>query len=212
MRDKFSELIKKGVAAFNPKPVAGSIPELDPMCKTYNAVWGLLTDTHMSKVDDGYIITGTFTQSTYWDRFKYSCFWGTTDIKLASGYSSLDAMVAKNMYTMVPDLYNGDRVMRLKPVEVPPAGAEGSNCCGCCADCPVCCSVGESLIPHPLSDVFSGEQIVEFNNAWVDAKGDANKIIENLQKSKILDGSKFYISSDRKYLIGEGSQTIKFSL
>lgn len=212
MRDKFSELIAKGVAVFNPKPVAGSTPELDPMCKTYNAVWGLLSDTHMSKIEDGYIITGTFTQSPVWDNFKYSTFWGSTNIKLASGYSSLDAMVAKNSFTMVPDLYNGDRVMRLKPVEVPPNAENGCGCCGCCTDCPVCCSVGESKIPHPLSDVFSHDQIVEFKTAWVDAKGDANKIVENLQSSKVLDGSKFYISSDQKYLVGEGSQIIKFVL
>jgi len=207
MRDKFSELIAAGVASFEEKPIGSPVPELDPMVRLYNGLWGLLTDTHMSKVEDGYIITGRFVQLPLWNSFIYSGCWGTTNIKLGSGYYSLDDMVRKNGYCMVPDIYNGDNIIRLKPCPEPESAA-----CPCGMECPVCCSVGESNIPHPLSDVFSREQINEFVVAWIDAKGDANKIIENLQTTKTLDGSKFRISSDNKYLVGEGNKTIKFEL
>lgn len=33
----------------------------DPICREYNNLWGLLTDTHMSKHADDYIITGSMT-------------------------------------------------------------------------------------------------------------------------------------------------------
>lgn len=203
MRDRFSDLIKKGVAAFEEKPVGSPIPTLDPMVKLYNNIWGALTDTHMSAVEDGYIITGTFVETPYWDRFKYSGFWGTTNIKLGSGYTSLDNMIYVNGYQMTPDIYNGDYVIKLTKRPEPAAAPEGAECDACVSCCPSCypavVSMGESQIPHPFKEFFTeGEQkaIVE---GWKKGERNAAKVVENLN-SAVKEHS-FRLSSDNQYVV-----------
>ena len=47
MRDKFSELIAQGVARFDYKPIAPEITEQDFVCRAYNNIFSIATDTHM---------------------------------------------------------------------------------------------------------------------------------------------------------------------
>ena len=204
MRDKFSELIAAGVASFQEKPVGTPTPCLDPIVKLYNNVWGVLTDTHMSKTPEGYIITGTFVASPHWDSFKYCSFRGNTNIKLASGFYSLEHMVSSFGFQMVPDLYNGDNAIKLVP-RTSPDPVVGGECDACCCPCAACCPVAyttsESSNPHPLREVFTPEQEKALREAWEDAKGDAWKILEGIKSSRVLDESKFRISADNEYLI-----------
>ena len=206
MRDRFSDLIKKGVAAFQEKPVGSPVPTLDPMVKAYNNLWGLLTDTHMSAVEDGYIITGTFVKSQYWERFKYCSYWGTTNIKLGSGFCSLENMVNANGYVMTPDIYNGDYVIKLTKRPEPTTAPEGGECVGCdcavpcCANCAPCVtSLGESQIPHPFKEFFTPEQSRAIVEGWTGE--DAMKIAETLNESKELKGHSFRVSADNQYMI-----------
>lgn len=218
MRNRFSELIEKGVASFEEKPVGSPIPTLDPMVKTYNNLWGALTDTHMSKVDDGYIITGTFVKTPYWERFKYCSFWGSTNIKLGSGYNSLEQMIRINGYKMTPCDYNGDYVIKISKADDAPeteSPVPGEECCDICvpcsSGCPVTYSLGESQIPHPFKEYFTEAQSRDIFIAWEDAKGDANKIIENLKSSREVDESKLAISSDNQYLLVNENVKIKLN-
>ena len=202
MRDRFSEMINKGVASFCERPVGTPTPSLDPMVKTYNNLWGLLTDTHMSPVEDGYIITGTFVKGPYWESFKYCSYYGNTNIKLGSGYSSLENMVYINGYEMKPDIYNGDYVIHLtkKSIDDPDSGIESVvPCCGTCDPCVT--SLGESQIPHPFKEFFTEAQSKDIINAWKDANGNAVKIIENLKESHEIDSNRFRISADNQYMI-----------
>jgi len=207
MRDRFSEMISKGVAAFQEKPVGSPVPSLDPMVKAYNNLWGLLTDTHMSAVEDGYIITGTFVKSRYWEGFKYCSYYGNTNIKLGSGYNTLENMVWTNGYEMKPDIYNGDYVIKLTKRPEPaaaPGTPEGGYCdCAvpCATCCPCVCSFGESQIPHPFKEFFTETQSKDIVNAWKDAEGNAVKIIENLKESSEIDETRFRISADNQYMI-----------
>ena len=215
MRDRFSELIKKGVASFQEKPVGSPTPTLNPMVTTYNNLWGLLTDTHMSTVDDGYIITGTFVKSPYWERFKYCDYYGTTNIKLGSGFNSLENMVWSYGYMMTPDMYNGDYVIRLikrPPTDSYPKEQSGSEyvvpCRGVCS--PVITSLGESQIPRPFKTYFTDAQSRDICEAWKRAEGNALKIIENLMESSEVDVGCFRISADNQYIIVD--EKVKISL
>ena len=209
MRDRFSELIKKGVASFEEKPVSTPIPTHDPMVRAYNNLWGALTDTHMSAIfPDEYIITGTFVKSQYWEGFKYCSYYGSTNIKLGSGYPNLENMVRVNGYRMTPDTYNGDYVIKLtkcpEPSTEDPNGVPvGDQCCGtaCCPTCPCIYSLGESQIPHPFKESFTEGQIKDICEAWKDANGNAEKIIENLKGYRDVDENRFAVSADGLYMI-----------
>lgn len=207
MRDRFSEMINKGVAAFQERPVGSPIPTLDPMVKAYNNLWGLLTDTHMSVVEDGYIITGTFVKTQYWPGFTYASYYGNTNIKLGSGYYSLENMVYSNGYEMKPDTYNGDYVIHLTKR---PVSSEDPNKCIGCADCCVACgttcapcvtSLGESQIPHPFKEFFTPAESAAIIEAFKCGDGNAVKVLENLKESLDIDGSRFRISADNQYMI-----------
>lgn len=219
MRDKFTELINAGVASFKHEPVAPAVSDpLDTMVRLYNGCWGALSDTHMSRVDGGYIITGTFVKSDAWNRFKYANCWGSTNIKLGSGYCSLDHMVWTFGYEMKPDIYNGDNVIRLVPRAEGDASAPAAEECpatGCVCPC-ACAPAGyyttcESQIPQPIGQLFNSAEKAAFVEAWVDARGDAKVLIENLNNSKVLDGSKFRLSTDGEYLIAAESYKIKLN-
>lgn len=201
MRDRFSELIAAGVASFQEKPIGTDIPCLDPLVRMYNNVWGLLTDTHMSFADDSYIITGTFIDSPYWERFFYACNWGTTCFKLGSGFYSLENMISNYGYRVEKDVYNGDHVLRLVKRDDAAAAPEEGTCVACSPMCPVVVTTAESEIPHPLKEFFTEAQINDIKNAWNDAAGNAVKIVENLKTSRIVDASKFHISADNQYMV-----------
>lgn len=78
--DKFSELIKQGVAKFEYKHITGNITDtylqdLDSqMIRDYNNLYSIATNTHMGRSEDNrIIITGTLIKdSTYFDRFLCS--------------------------------------------------------------------------------------------------------------------------------------------
>ena len=77
MRDKFSELIDKGVASFNYVPLTGNVPEQDPVCRAYNNIFSIPTDTHMSCLEDGRrVITGHMIKTDDWNKFINSTCWG----------------------------------------------------------------------------------------------------------------------------------------
>lgn len=201
MRDRFSDLIKQGVASFEEKPVGSFTPTLDPMVKAYNNLWGLLTDTHMSAVEDGYIITGTFVKTQYWEGFKYCSYYGSTNIKLGSGYSSLENMINVNGYQMSPDIYNGDYVIKITKRPEPttsPENAEGC-CVPCCTNVDPCVTSFESQIPHPFKEFFTPEQSRAIVEGW--NGGDAVKIAEGLNADKDLKGHSFRVSADNQYMI-----------
>ena len=207
MRDRFSEMIKKGIASFSEKPVGSPVPTLDPIVKAYNNLWGLLTDTHMSAVEDGYIITGTFVKGPYWESFKYCSYYGNTNIKLGSGYCNLESMIYSNGYEMKPDVYNGDYVIHItKRLELEPTtGDNGDECCGsipCCQCCNPCVtSLGESQIPHPFKEFFTRQESDAIIEAWKGGDCNAMKVLENLKDSVMIDGSRFRISADNQYMI-----------
>ena len=95
MRNKFSEWISQGIAAFKHTSretvCAACDPETAYMIRTYNNMWGMPTDTQMAKLEDGrLVITGRFVQSPSWYDFRQSSHWFAVDFT-NSGLFSLDA-------------------------------------------------------------------------------------------------------------------------
>ena len=70
--DRFSELIKRGIASFEYTPIANS--NQCPDCRDYNNRYSMATDTHMTCLDDGRkVITGHIIgQKEKFDKFIWS--------------------------------------------------------------------------------------------------------------------------------------------
>ena len=142
--DKFSELIKAGVAKFEYTPIASSIPTQCPICRAYNNVYSMANDTHMSTLDDGrYVITGhAIRDKRNFDWFLCSSSWGWMNFD-DSGLGSPSTFFWKNKLKGHYDILNGDEVYILEPV----VEEEMSGCVCACPD-GVCCT--GSAIPEQL--------------------------------------------------------------
>lgn len=99
MRNKFSELIKKGIASFTYYNVGPEIPEQDIICRKWNNIFSIPSDTHMHFVGDKRVITGRMVNITQdWEKFLISPFWGGINYKTSGGYMSpLDFLYKNNL-------------------------------------------------------------------------------------------------------------------
>lgn len=109
----FSDLIKSGVA---PSPYKTNIigNESDRFVINYNNIWGVISDTHMSKGEDGaYYITGQlFRDKEKTQNFLYAWRWGNFYFKDSSLQSqSLYDYCKKNYKTIAHEVVNGDDVL-----------------------------------------------------------------------------------------------------
>ena len=107
--NRFSELISQGVAAFNHTPVAPSIPIPCPICRSYNNIFSIATDTHMSCLDNGKkIITGHMVGDTKkFDQFVWASRFAGVDFHTA-GYLSFADWMGKHGLVGHYETINGD--------------------------------------------------------------------------------------------------------
>lgn len=114
----FNDLIKDNIA---PSPYKTNVIDrsCDRICVNYNNIWGILTDTHMSKGENGkYYITGSLLK----DKRK------TNDLVLSGwlgNYSFRDSSVGannlldyahRNHFIIAHTIVNGDDVLELTPM------------------------------------------------------------------------------------------------
>jgi len=117
----FSDLIKANVA---PAPYEFDVVTttgLDRMIINYNNIWGCVTDTHMSKGEDGtYYITGQlFRNPDMTDDLLVSEFWGGYCFKDSSvGARSLEQYLESFGYSACRAVKNGDDVLMLVPIKI----------------------------------------------------------------------------------------------
>ena len=153
MRDRFSELIKSGVASFEYTSTAPVTPTQDPLVRFYNNIFGMPSDTHMTKLSDGrYIITGSMVKTDKFDNFVCSQYWGGIDFKSHTYpyrgsadieiYSAIDLFYLYG-YDYKIDAVNGDVVAVLVPVEEMDGPYEE----------PSAYTTAESKIPKPLREL-----------------------------------------------------------
>lgn len=183
MRSKFSELIAAGVASFNHEPIAPQTPCHDPICHTYNNLWGVLTDTHMSCADGRYVITGTFVgDPKKWSSLMWTPNWGGCNF-IDSGYYSLSEFLCLAGYEPRTTVLNGQAAIELIPRE----------------DC-VCTGIGctaytthESQIPQPVARLGRVQECLNVHSLQEAAK--------NMNRSSVVEGTHWHVSGDK--IVGE---------
>lgn len=143
MRDKFSDLIKAGVASFNYTALTSDMPDTDPICRQYNNIFSIPSDTHMSMLEDGTrVITGHMINTGQWGEFCHSWHWGAVDFRTSGVWSFCDFLY-KNSLKGTKTTLNGDVVYKLSELEKDEAS------CSCM--CPASCYTTESQVPLPIN-------------------------------------------------------------
>lgn len=106
MRSKFSEMVAAGIASFQYQPILPETPETDPICISYNNIYGPALDTHMSIINGVRIITGhNIANEEKWNDFCIAEKWGGYDMN-----ASLNSFLYNNGLCSRLGSLNGDFV------------------------------------------------------------------------------------------------------
>lgn len=109
MRNKFSELIKSGIASFNYTPLAHETPCSDLICIEYNNVFGPAMGTRMTMLEDGTrLITGHKVKNEEeFTSFARSSRWNGVDFT-RENYNCLNEFLCLNNLTYKHTIVNGE--------------------------------------------------------------------------------------------------------
>lgn len=180
MRNKFTELISQGVAAFEYKPTAPEIPSQCRLCRIYNGCWGMITDTHMVEVDGRLIITGTMLEDPRkWEMLMYSSVWGGVQFK-STGYTSLANLFYAERVYWSSITYNNQPAIEIKPI---PREEENTS-----SAVPASYTTSESKFPQPIARLMSTQALRE---CFRGSKG-LKDVVEKLNESEEVPGSDWY--------------------
>lgn len=187
MRNKFTELINQGVASFDYTPIAPEMPEQDIVCRMYNNIWSIPSDTHMSCLDDGRrVITGHMVGITSkWDNFVCSSCWGAVNFTTTGCWSLCNFLQANGLCGKY-DILNGETVYMIVPCEENTA----------CPDCPTTCVTTESKIPMQIN-VLSGDNNTLRIKECFSNKENIYQIAEALNNSVYVKGNNWTVNGDK---------------
>lgn len=187
MRDKFSELVAAGVAEFKYTPTAPETPNVCPICRAYNNIFALPTDTHMCCVDDVHYITGSALRKN-WENIFHG--YGLGNIQfIATGYYSISDFLYRNglRYQEICTL-NGDVALACRAYE--PTSVRPEACCTC-DDSNMPCAIPVKVKEHFVS-------------------GDPKTICESLNNQKLgswcWDGKSFVGNLDGHVYVIESKE------
>lgn len=187
MRSNFSELIDQGIASFEYTPIAGKTPEQDPVCRAYNNIFSIPTDTHMSCIDDyTRVITGHMIATSDWSVFICSPNWGAVNFR-TTGYWSLCDFLQKHGLRGEYGNFNGDNVYMITPIEE----MHGSYVC-----CPTYCVTTESQIPLYIATLTVDNNPVRVEECY---KGKSNlyEVCEAMNDSIYVKGNNWVVNGDK---------------
>ena len=185
MRNKFTDLINQGVASFKYTPIAPEMPEQDYVCRAYNNIWSIPSDTHMhlnQENGERYITGHMVGIDEKWNRFVCAPNWGAVTFN-TTGYWSLCEFLQRNGLYGEKSVLNGDVVYVVKPI---PADLE--NTCSC----PSSCCTTESRIPQPiavLSQNYDSFKVME----CFDNKSNLYDVCESLNNNRYVKGDKWTV-------------------
>lgn len=183
MRNKFTELINQGVARFGYTPISADTPNLDPICRMYNNIFSIASDTHMSMLENGCrVITGHIINTPKWEEFVLNSNWGAINFK-PSGYWSLCDFLYKNNLDTRIGVLNGDTVCFVED-RVP--GDE--NMC-----CPCVCHTMESNIPQQISVLTTSGNRLHVAECFT---GNTEEICKRLNESVWVKGNNWVPSNN----------------
>lgn len=185
MRSKFSELIEQGIAGFNYTNITNETPTQDPICRTYNNIWGLCSDTHMSIAEDGnrYITGRLVSWGDKWELFKYSQKWG--DIKFnVNGYTSLNDFLYKCGLELTNTILNGDTVAQVTARK--PATEKYPE--------PSAVVAYESQIKKPLATLTLDRNEDTLKECF---GGTIDEVVENLNSNCLIKGTNWIVADEK---------------
>lgn len=190
MRNKFTELIERGVAAFDYTPIAPEMPEQDYICRMYNNIWSIPSDTHMHLAEDGTrYITGHMISTDKWDRFVCAGNWGAVDFKTTGYWGLCNFLQSHGLRGQLGNL-NGDNVYVVTPIEEM-TGVD-DNCPVCC---PTCCTTTESQIPAQISTLTFDNNPIRVKECY-NGKSNLYEVCEALNNNIYVKGVKWTVNGD----------------
>ena len=186
MRNKFTELINQGVARFEYTPISDDKPNCDPICRMYNNIFSIPSDTHMSVVEEtgARIITGHMINTPNWEMFCCSYNWGAVDFK-TSGYWCLSDFLYKNGLRGRISTLNGDVVYMVEE-HIP---SEDENC----PNCPCVCHTMESKMPQQITTITTSGNKLHVAECFVD---NLEETCKRLNESSWVKGNNWVPSND----------------
>lgn len=190
MRNKFTELIEQGVARFEYTPIAPEIPEQDPICRQYNNIFSIPTDTHMhlnNETGERYITGHMVGIKSKWESFVYAHNWGAVTFR-TTGYWCLCDFLQKNGLEGRHSVLNGDAVYLVTPI---PADAERYA-----PVCPTCCTTSESKIPQPIANLVANGDIMKIKECY---KGKSNlyDVCAAMNENLYIKGENWTVNGDK---------------
>ena len=191
MRDKFSELIEQGVARFDYTPVAPEVPEQDIVCRMYNNIWSIPSDTHMHmnhETGERYITGHMVGNEIKWNDFVCAYCWGAVNFK-TTGYWSLCDFLQKNGLRGQFSTLNGDIIYLVTPCPRPEE-------CGVCQDCPRTCCTTESRIPQPIAVLTNNHDSYKVIECFKN-KQSLYDVASALNESYYVKGSEWTVNGDK---------------
>lgn len=187
MRDRFSDLIKNGVASFNYTNLTSDTPDTDPISRMYNNIFSIPTDTHMSMIEDGTrIITGHMINTKQWVDFCHSWHWGAVDFRTSGVWSLCDFFYKHGLICSICDL-NGDVVCKVEPKKYDDSRPT----------CPTCFCKNESQIPHQISELTKSGNRLHILECFGE---DIDSTVKKLNESIWVKGNNWVPAGD--YIIG----------
>lgn len=196
MRNKFTELINQGVAKFEYTPIAPELPEQDMVCRMYNNIWSIPSDTHMHlnyENGDRYITGHMVGIEDRWNNFVTASNWGAVTFK-TTGYWSLCDFLQRHGLCGRKGVINGETVYIVSPIQAVP-----------CPPCPGCCTTTESRIPQPITILTNNNDAFKVKECF-DGKNDIYEVCEALNNSYYIKGENWTVS-ESKLLCPIGNKT-----
>lgn len=203
MRDKFSEMIARGIAKFEYTSYIPSIPSSDYISRTYNNIFGLVTDTHMTKTGkDTWTITGHFLKNKDgWMKFIYSSYRGGVVFAPYGYYSLYDFLDKNQLYFQDYGILNGDTVaiITTKPQIEDTVSATSREE----TTAPIVYHTTESLIPQNIANISMNNDKTDIDICF---SSNPYVFLKNLNNSPKIKGNKWIRFGDN--IIGEFGKKI----
>lgn len=181
MRNKFTDLINQGVASFDYTPIVSDKPEMDPICRMYNNIFSIPSDTHMSMLEDGTrVITGhMINNDIVWERFMCSWHWGTVDFRQSGTWSLCDFLYNHGLKGE-KSVLNGDVIYKVTQIE------SSDEIC----KCPLHARTSESDIPVPVTLLTNSGNKLHLTECF---NGNATQVVENMNNSVWVKGNQWVV-------------------
>lgn len=193
MRNKFTELIEQGVAKFNYTPIAPTMPEKDAVCRMYNNIWSIPSDTHMhfnEETGERYITGHMIANEAKWSNFVYAHNWGAVNFKTA-GYWCLCEFLQKNGLQGRYSVLNGDAIYLVTPI---PVGADVHGVA--CPECPTTVCTTESKIPMNTAVLTHDGNVLKIRECYK-GKNSLYEVCEALNDSIYVKGGNWTVVGNR---------------